>query len=104
MCNWCEAKFASHKILLNHRKTCAHRFIERKKSNETKPCCFCSNSYKNQSSLNRHMNDSHGNSIRFHCLYCSKVYDRKYQLKNHVINVHDVLIIQQEGDSKLTLK
>ena len=103
-CSCCEAKFASHKTLLNHRKTCAHRFIERKKSYELKTCCFCSNSYKNQSTLNRHMRDSHGNNRQFHCLYCSKAYDRKYQLKNHVMNFHDVLIIQQEDDSKFTLK
>jgi len=103
-CSSCDAKFSSHKILLNHKKSCANKLVDTQKSHELKACFLCSNSYKNQSSLNRHIKDFHGNRRKFHCLYCSKAYDRKYQLKNHVMSVHDVLIIQQEGDSKFTLK
>ena len=52
------------------------------------------------------MNSTHGNinKKKFQCAFCCKKFERKYQLKNHVTSVHDILIVQQEGDCKYTLK
>jgi len=103
-CKFCEVKFPNSNLLLTHRKTCAHKLVAIQKDKEPKVCFICSCSYVCQSSLNRHMNKVHGNTTQFQCKYCCKKFERNYQLKNHIKSDHDVLVIQQEGDCKFTLK
>ena len=103
-CKYCGDKFPNSKQLLTHRKTCAHKLVGSPKDKEPKVCFLCNCSYVCQSSLNRHMNKVHGNIKQFQCKYCCKKFERNYQLKNHINTDHDVLVIQQEGDCKYTLK
>ena len=100
MCKYCDVKFSIRQTLLDHKKICDSRLRHR----EDKVCLLCSNSYKFQSSLNRHLNSVHGNATQFQCKYCSKKFARNYQLKNHISSYHDILVIQQDSDSKYTLK
>ena len=83
--------------------------ISKQYSNHTKPSCDqkrfimecerfkcndCSNTYKNKSSLRRHINSVHLNQ-RYICGHCQKAYMRNIDFLKHRIHCHQSVILQQ---------
>lgn len=47
------------------------------------PCEYCDKSYGWQMSLQRHIKESHDESMKFECRSCSKIFTRRYLLSKH---------------------
>ncbi|XP_076237929.1 uncharacterized protein LOC143181431 [Calliopsis andreniformis] len=54
------------------------------------PCKRCDRSYKNKSSLNRHVQYECGKEKQFVCPLCQKKFLQKCSLNNHIIAIHRI--------------
>ena len=61
-------------------------------------CSECENTYKNKSSLKRHINTVHFHR-RFVCGQCNKEYVRNIDFLKHRINCHQPIILKQNEDN-----